>query len=342
MKQAYIFSHSTADLKYVLSIYNELIENQVKISIFVINNNSNFVFLSKVLPQNKNIFFIAYPGKFSLKNPISIIRAKKYLNKIAKEYFLVQDFDVYFFTNLYDWVSWYFLKSLNETCKIYFVDYIKYDLNANIVNKLSLKENIRLFWLQNITGVELSYCSFNGNNQLCLGAKDIKYNKIGHNINHSIYKKHSYTVPNLLEKSIILYENNQKNYNNILNYDNTLKQIIDLVLLKGFHLYLKPHPRIGYSDFIKEYKFDELPSYIPGEFINITSFDFCFGIETATVAYLVNHFNSNNTYTLIDLFDFVSDNKKESYKNWLINLSDNKIKFISSIEMLEDLISKVN
>jgi hypothetical protein len=84
-----------------------------------------------------------------------------------------------------------------------------------------------------------------------------------------------------------------------------------------------------------------IPSFIPAEFIKIKNASLCIGISSTSLA----HFAINSeilTYSLLNLYEFNNNNDKNIFKNYLIQLSDNKIKYFKDFLDFENVIKKIH
>jgi len=121
------------------------------------------------------------------------------------------------------------------------------------------------------------------------------------------------------------------NANNIENYEPTIKSIVEVFISNGITLYVKPHPRLGYSTFLDEYDVTILPSYIPGEFIDYHGFSAIVGIVTVAIAKIAV-FSDVPTFSLIDLFKFKNISEKENYRRYLNEQSNHRIRFLKDVQ----------
>lgn len=134
-----------------------------------------------------------------------------------------------------------------------------------------------------------------------------------------------------MQNSILFFESNEGNSHIIVNYEETLRNIINWLTETGATIYIKPHPRIGHSKFLEEYNSVRiLPEYIPGEFISYGEFSAIVGISTVAIAKIA-HISDISVYSLLDIFKFNDVLQKEIYRKYLIDQSDNKVKFVNNL-----------
>ena len=100
-----------------------------------------------------------------------------------------------------------------------------------------------------------------------------------------------------------------------------------------FHIYIKPHPRLGHSKFLEKYCEDVLPAYIPFEFYDTELFDaICVVYSTIT-----NHSNGTSRTPILSLINlFKSDNvEMKDYPN--LGKGDN-YSYVNSMHELEKIL----
>jgi len=162
--------------------------------------------------------------------------------------------------------------------------------------------------------------------------------KVSLELNPLVITKYRVTTATNNAKSILLFENNQLDYDFFIDYESTMKAIVGLFIKSGYKIYLKPHPRQGYSDFLKSYIEKILPSEIPGEFFNPDNFTFIAGIDTNSIAFFAKDYQSK-TLSLLELFNFKREEEKERFHQTQIKLSEGNIFFVRSISELQQLIT---
>jgi len=342
MKKIIIFCQAPADIQYALTIY-ERKKNTSKISIFCINVERMSKFLSMLNLKVDNIVFIPYLKNFSQKKPHTIIKEKLRVKYIYNKYFKnIRNSKIYFFSHFCDWITFSFLVKLHKKNEIIFIDHYDSASISNFRNrKNNLKDSIILLLYKYITGIKFNFLEMEGIKKL-----EFPYEKYGIkriksiNVDKKIYEKYSYKIDSSQGNMILFFESDHSRNKTIKNYNEKIIEIIKELKNKGCKIYLKPHPRLGFSKSLKKYIFKIVPDFIPGEFINIRNFNAVLGIETTALTSFAKR-RYNNVYSLINLFNFSQKTQKENYKKYLNSLSGGKIKFIDSLDNLyNDIISK--
>lgn len=340
MKNIIIFCQAPADIQYALSIYDKHKEN-AEISIFCVNVEGMYKFFSGLNLRLQKLVFIPYKQNFSLKNPIHILYEKIRLKKFYKIYFEdLEGNDIYFFSHFHDWITFSLVSKLSRYNTVKFIEHYD-DCYANYLPlqvKINLKERIYLFVLKFISNTKIRWLKTNIIRipEFLYEEYDIE-KKEAPNIGEMLYERYSFKFKNLKNEPILLFESDHTNTNSIINYENKIMSIVNTLREKGFTIYLKPHPRLGYSKHLKKYISGILPIYVPGEMINIKSFIGILGVETGVIANFANRM-PGSIYSLINLFDFRDEQEKEMFKNFLVEQSNGNIKFIDSLDCLFNLL----
>ena len=335
MKKIILFCQAPADIQYALTIY-EREKSRSKISIFCINVKGMYKFLSSLNLKLDKLVFIPYPEYLYFKRPHTIIKEKLRIKKIYKEYFKnIKNNKIYFFSHFCDWITFSFLVKLYRKNEIIFIDH--YD-SVSVSNfrrkKNNLRDSIILLMYKYLTGIRFNFLEMEGIKKLEFPYAKYSIRRIElKNVDEKIYEKYSYKFDLSQGNLILLFESDHSKQNTIKNYNEKIIEIVKELKNKGYKIYLKPHPRIGFSKPLKKYVYKVLPDFIPGEFIDLKKFNAILGLETnALVSFAKRGYD--NIYSLINLFNFSQQIQKENYKKYLNSLSEGKIKFVDSVDNL--------
>jgi len=339
MKEIIIFCQAPADVQYALSLYDTY-QGEVTFRFFAINVEGMYKFLKGLELKNAHIEFIPYPNfNISIKNPKSIIKARKYIkNNIARYFQNMTNCEVYYSSNKYDWLTFAFIADLARSNKVIYYEHISKAIPYKKKGLLSAKQLVKLLIYFYLTRVIFHYEFVND-----IGVISFNHDKFGISereirVSKKIYTKYAYNVKDIpLQNSILFFESNDINDDGMPNYEETLRSIVNFFIQKGFALYIKPHPRLGYSKILDEYNVAILPAYIPGEFIAYSQFSAIVGILTVAIAKIA-HTSDITVYSLIELFTFKNMSKKETYRKYLINQSDGKVMFINDLSELGSIV----
>lgn len=330
MKEIVIFCQAPADIQYALSLYDTY-QNESTFHFFAINVEGMYQFLTGLKLKNAHIEFIPYPN-LNIRNPKSILKVRQYIKDNIKQHFRgLTNCEIYYFSNKYDWLVFAFIAYLAKRNKVFCYDHYAKSIPYEKNNIISAKKLIALLIYFYLTRIILHYEWVNNR-----GVMSFNHDKYGISVREirvskEIFTKYAYNVEDSpLQNSILFFDSNISNADGIENYEETLRSIINFFMEKGFTLYIKPHPRLGYSKFLDEYDVTILPAYIPGEFIAYSQFSAIVGISTVAIAKIAIC-SDVPVYSLMDLFTFKNTSKKETYRKYLIDQSDGKVMFIRDL-----------
>ncbi|MGO4819415.1 hypothetical protein [Flavobacterium sp. W22_SRS_FP1] len=326
-----IFCQAPADIPYVLSLYEKYKEEKL-ISVYVINVENVFKFIQGLNLNLSALVFIPYVlGTF--KSVFQIIKERKRIKALKKQYFdLVINTDVYFFSRFEDWLTSSFVVGLEKRNSIYYIDH--YDNSANFFAEKSRSIKVEIYgWILNyLTGVSFKLDIVEKLPEFPINRYNI--NREDAVLNPDVFVKYSYfvNVPFESKDNVLFFisECEETIFNSNF-YNEKLKSIITDIKTIGFKVVVKGHPRIGMPESIKLISDYEIPSYVPGEFIDIELFRFCLGLETNAICYFAKS-NKIPTYSLIRMFPSRNIDMIEILVNFLKNQSDNEIIFIDNEE----------
>ena len=184
--------------------------------------------------------------------------------------------------------------------------------------------------LQYITGVSLYYVG--DYNELSFNPHQIKTFTLINDfkLEESIYQKYKYRHQIDKLKVILFFDADLSRLKVLTNYKKDLLELIKKIKKRGYYIVNKGHPRIGTSEIIKPFIDEEIPNYIPAEFIDVESFCYVVGILSLSIANLAK--NYDNVFSVIEEFEFISEKDKLYYKDFLKQNSYNRLKYFSNIE----------
>ena len=342
MKNIIMFCQAPADIQYALSIY-EREKSKSKISIFCINVEGMYKFLYSLDLKLEKLVFIPYLRNISIKKPHAVIKEKIRIKQIYNKYFKdTMKNKIYIFSHFEDWITFYFLTHLYKKNKVIFIDHYDSASISNLRNrKNTLKDYIILLMYKYLTGIRFNFLEMGGFKKLEFPYEKYGIKKIESiNVDDKIFEKHSYKNNSSQGNNILLFESDHSKIKTIEKYNEKTIEIVKELKNKGYKIYLKPHPRLGYSKYLKKYVYKVLPDFIPGEFLDSKKFNAILGLETSALVLHAKRGNGN-VYSLINLFIFSNKIQKDNYKKYLNTLSEGKIKFIDSLyNLYTDMSSK--
>lgn len=321
MKELILFSQAPADIQYVLSLYDKH-KNDYRVTIIVVNVENSFKFFNS-LNLNAEIKFIPLVGQNKL---VEFLKFSIELRNIYKDIFAkIFDAKVYFFANNYDYVSAYCIEKLMKNNTIYF--YNIYKINGNAIVKLSTA--LKSFLTKILFGINIKFFKIADTYAYQYLYDKEKVIELELKVEENELEKYKYKIAknDNNKKNLLFFESNGQIDKSFKNYEKDVKSIMNRLIAK-YNIYIKPHPRLGYSKIIEQYNINIIDDYIPSELVNMDAFDMVVGIDSTSIA-TSQHYNK---YSLINLFEF-SDKKRQNYLiNYLNRLSDGKLLYIDNVD----------
>ena len=309
-----------------------------KISFFVFNVKELYRFLLSLNLDLDELVFIPHSQDFSIKNPILINKEKKQLDSIYFKFFNnIKNADIYIFSNVFNWRIFGIIGKLANYNKIYLIDILSYSYKKFPKNN-SFKSKVITYVLRYITGIRYNVLIYPSSKYVY----QFPYREYGIQrikpmpLNSNIFRKYSYNIQTIKKPSIFFIESNYLRDRMLFNYQDRMTSVFEIIKKSNYKVYLKPHPRLGYSKFLKGYCEEILPGHIPAEFFNTDFFDAIFGVYSSALNHKARDKITCN-YSLLNLLehdseiDFMSDFKSSEEKNNVIN--------IKSLSHLKEILS---
>ncbi|MCW3805812.1 hypothetical protein [Plebeiibacterium marinum] len=335
-----IFIQAAGDTVYAMDLLEK--NKGKRIHLCVVNVANVYKHLKDLSLDNLVVEFFPYVNLHH-KNPISIYNAKRSTNKIYRDKFKNNQYrEIVFFSRFFDWftttVIAKYLKS--NKVKIRYLNYndfvaVKSDEELTITSKGYFARQYYISIVKLITGVR--YLS--------------RYKTRTIEFDHEYYKieseiiKEAVNVPeeykvrfDFLCANTILFMISPVELDFI-----TLgaKREIELFLRglgeSGYKPVVKGHPRLGIPKELKESFEGVVPCEIPIELIDLTNVKFVLGIVSSGLCTLVQE-KDIQVFSLLNVLEFKKQEVVEGYKKFLIERSDNKIKFPNTLYELKGLL----
>jgi hypothetical protein len=321
MKKVIIFSQAPADLVYVLSLY-EKHKSSFEIHIIVVNIIETYEYLNSLKLKAKIDFLPIH----NIRKVFNFMYLIFYLRLFYfKNFFKNTTTKIYFFSNYYDYVTFYYIDKLKAKNYIYFCDLYNIKVKEKI-NFFSKMKSI-LFFLTfgirtRIIDINKSYAY-----QYVLDENINFFNKA--NINLKLINKYKFNIElkmlDFNKKNIIFMETLSTD-NTYISYKKTLTLILSR-LTKKYNVIIKGHPRLGFSKFILQHDVHLLDSHTPSELINLDGISHVLCIDSAAIS----NIEHPSKYCLIDMFALEDISYGDFIKNYLNDLSIEKISYIKDL-----------
>lgn len=335
-----LFIQAPADLPYALDIYKQN-EQKKRILIYVINVKSVFEFVKSLKLKNIDIFFTE-AVKYSIKKPLSIIKAKQKYKKIYQEITKISVSQVYFFSRIEDLTTCGLIGSLsrNKDIKIFYCKYnddfglIEILKNSLYYLKARLHNKIHYFITK-----EKFVCRYYGkSNEFAVWEYPImEIDNSKKNIDIDV----SYLYNKGLQAKSILFLLSPEDISCMSD-----KSIVDLILFlknlksKGLFLCLKGHPRLGTSKIIETYFDLILPNYVLSEFIDYQYIKAVIGLASTGLIYTTNTQINTQSYSIIKSIIMNNLHQKNLWIKYLNEMTNFRINYTSLNQLEQVLINE--
>jgi len=330
-KKILIFSQAPADIKYTICLYEEYVKSH-EILICVVNVFNDYRYL-KSLNLDCGLLFIPL---FSMKNPFNVIRQKCILARTYKEIFRhCRGAKIYFNSKDFDFGTYYFIGKLYSSNTVYFYDFYKHE--GDIATSLPLRNILQKLLLSCIVGNRVSYikmgsCFVPRFEYRGMGIKEVVLRTNPDNLT-----KYMFDVPVSVKRRILLYESNGQQDPRFVDYGKTLEEILRVFADCEFEVFIKPHPRLGYSRLLTGRGLNFIESYIPAEMIKYESFQYVIGFATMSIT-STRGAGKTRALSLMDLIDYKSADDKASEKESLLWLDDT-LYFVKTLDELRSILT---
>ena len=250
-----LFSQSASDIQYILSLY-ERYKNEKDIKIYIVNVENNYKFL-KSLDLKAKLEFIPIVAQKKIFKYIWFSFKLRFLYR--KLFSDTRQAKIYFFSDNYDYVTSFFIEKLYQDNEVYFIDIYK----QNFSEKKSTLNNIKKAIMYCLLGIQVYF-----NEYSYIYILNNKIKKINMTVKQDDIEKYKYKVicENSHKNNLLLYESNSGSDKWFVDYNRDLANIINKVS-NDYNIYVKPHPRFGYSKFLEKYSVTIISDYIPSELL---------------------------------------------------------------------------
>jgi hypothetical protein len=323
------------DIYQVLSIYHSCIEKKT-ISIYVTHEINTYKFLLSLNLDVNAIILFSNNIVFRLKNPYSWTHWRREIRRIYAKYFAQESSNkVYYFSNYHDWLLLSLVAKLTENNTVMFVDYynIKGPFN-DIDNFFTMILGIIYNY---VTGIKFKFRKIIGS-RLHLFFQSANYSIQQYkslDVDKNTLSNFLFKIKTESNKSILLIESNEVKNKAIVDYEIKLKKLLTLYKEQDYTIIVKPHPRLGYSSFLKPFIDVLIDDFVPAELVDCRNISAIIGISSLSLARLAKGYPTK-TYSLLNFIKFESDEQLSHLKNYICEQSENKISFVSTTQELEN------
>ena len=334
-----IFCQAPADIPYVLSLYEQIRETS-DISIFVINVEGMFRFLNDLKLDLEQLIFIPYQLK-NLKKLLNLNSERRRINSLFRKYFAdVEQAEVFFFSRFEDWLTAAFLHKLSRKKGVQIAYLNHYDHVSFFEKRHNMSLGLRAYvlTLKFLTGINFRVKIIEKLPELPIEDYNIIEKKPV--LNEQVFAKYAYVgnfAGNGKSGALFFLSECEDTIYDCRYYNNTLVDIISILHENNYNVIAKGHPRTGMPVVVKKICDNEIPAYVPGEFIDTSNIRICLGLDTNAICYFAKT-GQLATYSLIRMVPTADIAMTEILVNFLETQSENTMKFIDNKEQLYQVV----
>lgn len=305
----------------ILQLYVNNIDNNA-VTIACIGSRGVYEYLLKLNLKCEVIFIQPVAYSQNKIKYLSRLRAQKVAtDQLCKKY------DLVYFTSIYQ--DLYTMSILTEcqkkNIKVFRIstgldNLHQYAIPISIFGKIVEAIVVRLIrW---IVGVEINFVMLSGRYFFSY-KKSTSIPTLEIEVKQEIYEQFGVSVSGGLSKNILLFESRGEDAGYFSNYQNNFIELLSKLRLMGI-VYIKPHPTHGVSRFLKcDDHLKVLDKSTPAVMINLKNFSMIVGIESAAL----KETRHSNLVSVIDSFEFVNNDVKETFKKYLKDAQGSEIQF---------------
>ena len=327
-------------VQYALSKYKQY-RAQDKTVLLVVLRKSQYQFIQS-LNLKAEVLYLHEAQSYAFRNPFKILYYKMYYLYFYYRYLRgIQGSDIYFTTIIYAWLVYGYLHRLYQHNTVIWLDYITYQrAMCQDISGLSFKH--RLYQKIN-QWFAFSWCTSVIIRDLPTVLLDYqRYNIFKEKAEEdaSIFSEFSISIGSLENKAILVLDSGHAQDRILQNYKQTMTMLVNTMTNENITVYIKEHPNVeNQLNWVEGTYLKKLPYYIPAEFIDISGFSAVIGLYSTALA----NFSKRETipvYSWMDLFEYKPKESDSSlgydeWKQFILEESDHKIKFISSLDFIE-------
>jgi hypothetical protein len=275
MKKVVIFCNAPFYVQQTLGLY-ERYRGKADISIFILQVEGLYKFLDSLDLELERLEFLpSLPHRFRLASPVKNLLNMAVLSRIKKRFFKgTQNANIFFPGEFLDPVMHACVAHLLKKNRL--TDFGYPSIGLTRFRFYTWKQRLFLKQFEWMTGAKTylgSLCDSNEYRQVQFfddEAYDIPVEQ--ESVDFAIIRQYSWQIDAQSDRRRLLFMENNLGHM-YWHYEASMRQLLDVLKDAGFQVYIKPHPRIGCSPFLKEaqgLKF--VPEYVPAQFIRDDDF----------------------------------------------------------------------
>lgn len=151
----------------------------------------------------------------------------------------------------------------------------------------------------------------------------------------SVVQKYKIGTTKTENKNVIFFTEPYRNrFQTKENYDMMNVKIVEVLHKAGYKVWAKGHPCLGCHPDVLEICDNEVPSYIPSEYLDFTSFAFAIGFVSTALCSASEYIKS---YSVLLMCEIIDDREKKFWLKYLNEMYGSKVMFIYDFTSLPSI-----
>ncbi|MFC1462602.1 hypothetical protein ACFLQU_03245 [Verrucomicrobiota bacterium] len=294
-------------------------------------------FLRLLAISPDRIVFVPYPqvsGK--TWNPLALLQARQHVRReYAKHFGNVCGADVFYWTNYFDWMSFAFLKRLAAANSVYSCQLDKSEFVP--VANCGVKDWLALQAIRFITGVDLFLVSLDRAEFLIPAFPSSRYSvaEVEVGIDSEAIARHLQDVEGRGSCNVLLLETATTRSGP--GYEDSMRRVVEALIQGGISVYVKGHPRMGSSQFLRAYNVSFLEQCVPVEMMRFKGFSAIVGLSSSGLGTLAAANPDILVVSVLQLFPGVSRKVRDGVRNQLVRICPSIMFVLSMEELIESV-----
>ena len=328
-----IFVQAAADVAFALSVCDARGPDG-DVRLFVVHVESLYRYVKSLDLKNASVFFIPYVLDGIPANPLEVIRRRRLLAAVYRAHFAGRKpSEVIFFCTSFDAVTAYFVTRLSRTSRVSLIDH--YHLAEDRLPRWSPR--CMALWLlyKAMTGVSFYFCqddcqgkrcSYTGFEYAKWGIRSVPLEEIG-----DVTPKCRVPLPAGGNPAVLFMESNYANSAEFEDYQSTIEEVVGVLRAHDYRVYIKPHPRLGYSPFLDRLDVTVLPGDVPAEFFDPRTFCATIALDSYGLVRIAGG-SPRVLVSLVDVVRYTDPVRQERMRSNLCLRGAGQIRFPNSID----------
>lgn len=328
-----IFVQAAADLAYALTLY-ERRHKAYAIRFLVATSMDLYEHISALRLAGADVVFIPNLLLPLPKYPWTLIKKRCQFERLYRKIFARRFVEeTYFFCPLWDEITAAIVVRVARRGRVFLIDH--YHLATTRDFRWSVQD--MLHWLiYRITTGQSFYLWKQPDRIGVVSFVGLDYERFGIaplalEVEQQVVAKYKVRPSVKTRPAVLLFEGDEADSAEFLDYVPTITGLISGLQDRGYAVYVKPHPRLGFSTFLASLSVQFLPAGIPAEFVDFSPFEAVIGVTSLALS-AASRYGSGKVISLIDIMRFSDPGRVSGWKEHLADHGGDRILYPNAIE----------